>query len=188
MYIVEYKKVDELCDITRGKVYSRDYIKNNTGIYPVYSSQTENNGELGKINAYDFDGEYVTWTTDGAHAGTIFYRNGKFSVTNVCGLLKVKNFNELVPKYLHYILKINTHNYVNEGMGNPKLMSNVMVNIVLPIPSLEIQNKIVQILDKLEIYSKDINTGLPLEVSERKKQYDYYLNKLLTFKTGGGNR
>ena len=73
-------------------------------------------------------------------------------------------------------------------MGNPKLMSNVMANIVLPIPSLEIQNKIVQILDKLEIYSKDINTGLPLEVSERKKQYDYYLNKLLTFKTGGGNR
>ena len=188
LYIVEYKKVDELCDITRGKVYSKDYIKNNTGIYPVYSSQTENNGELGKINTYDFDGEYVTWTTDGAYAGSTFYRNGKFSITNVCGLLKVKNFNELVPKYLHYILKINTHNYVNEGMGNPKLMSNVMANIVLPISSLEIQNKIVQILDKLEIYSKDINTGLPLEVSERKKQYDYYLNKLLTFKTGGGNR
>ena len=188
LYIVEYKKVDELCDITRGKVYSKDYIKNNTGIYPVYSSQTENNGELGKINTYDFDGEYVTWTTDGAYAGSTFYRNGKFSITNICGLLKVKNFNELVPKYLHYILKINTHNYVNGGSGNPKLMSNVMANIILPIPSLEIQNKIVQILDKLEIYSKDINTGLPLEASERKKQYNYYLNKLLTFKTGGGNR
>lgn len=186
LYIVEYKRVGELCDITRGKVYSKDYIKNNIGIYPVYSSQTENNGELGKINTYDFDGEYVTWTTDGAYAGSTFYRNGKFSITNVCGLLKVKNFNELVPKYLHYILKINTHNYVNGGSGNPKLMSNVMANIVLPIPSLEIQNKIVQILDKLELYTKDINTGLPLEVSERKKQYNYYLNKLLTFKTGGG--
>ncbi|EPJ19111.1 type I restriction modification DNA specificity domain protein, partial [Chlamydia psittaci 02DC21] len=65
LYIVEYKRVGELCDITRGKVYSKDYIKNNIGIYPVYSSQTENNGELGKINTYDFDGEYVTWTTDG---------------------------------------------------------------------------------------------------------------------------
>lgn len=63
-----------------------------------------------------------------------------------------------------------------------------MSNIILPIPSLEIQSKIVQILDKLEIYSKDIKTGLPLEVSDRKKQYNYYLNKLLTFKTGGGNR
>ena len=188
LYIVEYKRVDELCDITRGKVYSKDYIKNNIGIYPVYSSQTENGGELGKINTYDFNGEYVTWTTDGAYAGSIFYRNGKFSITNVCGLLKVRNFNELIPKYLYYILKINTHNYVNGGSGNPKLMSNVMSNIILPIPSIEIQSKIVQILDKLEIYSKDIKTGLPLEVSDRKKQYDYYLNKLLTFKTGGGNR
>ena len=63
-----------------------------------------------------------------------------------------------------------------------------MSNIILPIPSLEIQSKIVQILDKLEIYSKDIKTGLPLEINDRKKQYDYYLNKLLTFKMGGGNR
>ena len=87
---VEFKKISDVCDISRGQVISKDFIKENAGEYPVYSSQTENNGELGKINSYMYDGEYLTWTTDGANAGTVFYRNGKFSVTNVCGLLKVK--------------------------------------------------------------------------------------------------
>ena len=88
---VERKSIGEICDICRGRVMSKDYISKNKGEYPVYSSQTENNGELGRIATFDFDGEYLSWTTDGANAGTVFYRNGKFSVTNVCGLLKIKN-------------------------------------------------------------------------------------------------
>ena len=55
----EYKTIQELCEITRGKVISKDFIRYNIGEYPVYSSQTENNGELGKINTYDFNGEYL---------------------------------------------------------------------------------------------------------------------------------
>ena len=100
-------------------------------------------------------------------------------------LLKVKDYSILNAKFLNYILSIKAPHYVNKDSSIPMLGSTVVSNIILPIPSIEIQNKIVQILDKLEIYSKDINTGLPLEVSERKKQYNYYLNKLLTFKTGG---
>ena len=132
---VEYKKIEELCSITRGRVMSKDYIRDNVGDYPVYSSQTENNGELGKITTYDFEGEYVTWTTDGANAGSVFYRNGKFSVTNVCGLLKVTNL-IINTKYLYYILSIEAPKYVNAGMGNPKLMSNVMARIKVPVPPL----------------------------------------------------
>lgn len=90
---VEFKKLGEVCEISRGRVMSKDYLKENSGEFPVFSSQTAKNGEIGKIKTYDFDGEYLTWTTDGANAGTIFYRNGKFSITNVCGLLKVKNKN-----------------------------------------------------------------------------------------------
>ena len=74
-------------EIERGRVISKIEIEENIGEYPVYSSQTTNNGELGKINSYDFDGEYVTWTTDGVHTGTCFYRKGKFNTTNVCGML-----------------------------------------------------------------------------------------------------
>lgn len=102
---VEYVAIEEICDISRGQVMSKDFIRENAGEYPVYSSQTENNGELGKISTYMFDGEYLTWTTDGANAGAVFYRNGKFSVTNVCGLLKVKT-DKIMTKFLYYALSI----------------------------------------------------------------------------------
>ena len=78
---VEWKTVGELCNLSRGKVYSKQYLSQNEGEFPVYSSQTANNGELGKINSFDYDGEFLTWTTDGAYAGTIFHRKGKFSIT-----------------------------------------------------------------------------------------------------------
>jgi len=87
---VDVKSIGEICQINRGRVMSKDYLRNNAGEYPVYSSQTVEDGVFGRINTYDYDGEYLTWTTDGANAGSIFYRNGKFSITNVCGLLKVK--------------------------------------------------------------------------------------------------
>ena len=53
---VQSKKISELCCISRGIVISKEDISNNVGDYPVYSSQTENNGELGKINTYAYDG------------------------------------------------------------------------------------------------------------------------------------
>jgi type I restriction enzyme M protein len=72
------------------------YINDNQGEYPVYSSQTTDNGVMGYINTFDFEGDYVTWTTDGIYAGTCFYRSGKFNCTNVCGTLKSKNDNLLI--------------------------------------------------------------------------------------------
>ena len=58
----------------------------------------------------------------------------------------------------------------------------MLQNFVIPIPHISIQNKIVEILDKLETYTKDIQSGLPLEIDQRKKQYEYYRDKLLNFK------
>ena len=116
-------------------------LQENEGDYPVYSSQTLNNGVFGKINTYDFEGEYVQWTTDGANAGSIFYRNGKFSVTNVCGLLKVKAeyLDKIRTDYLAYALTMESKKYVNYATSNPKLMSNVMEKITVLIPPLEEQ-------------------------------------------------
>ena len=67
---VVYKKISDICDISRGVVISKQDIIDNKGDFPVYSSQTENGGELGKINTFAYNGEYLTWTTDGANAGT----------------------------------------------------------------------------------------------------------------------
>ena len=102
---VEYKRLDEIFTISRGRVISKEYLSQNSGKYPVYSSQTANNGQIGKIATYDYDGEYLTWTTDGANAGTIFYRNEQFSITNVCGLLKANTIN-VVPKFAYYVLSV----------------------------------------------------------------------------------
>jgi len=88
----EEKRVGNIADIGRGRVISlKEIKKSKTNDYPVYSSQTKNDGIIGYIDSYDFQGEYVTWTTDGVHAGTTFYRSGKFNCTNICGTIKLFN-------------------------------------------------------------------------------------------------
>ncbi len=173
---VEYKQIKDIAKINRGIIISKKYIEENKGDYPVYSSQTENNGELGRINNYAYDGEYLTWTTDGANAGSVFYRNEKFNITNVCGLIKITEDN-IITKFVYYILHIYAPKYVNRGMGNCKLMSNVMESISIPIPPIEVQKEIVRILDTFTKYQDLLNRELEL----RKKQYEYYRDKLLTF-------
>ena len=181
---VNFCTVENICEISRGKVISKDFIKENYGEYPVYSSQTENNGVLGWISTFDYDGEYLTWTTDGANAGTVFYRKGRFNITNVCGLLKPKN-SEINIRYLYFALKSVAKKYVVQGMGNPKLMSNVMGKIKIPVPPLDVQNRIADVLDNFERICSDLNIGLPAEIETRQKQYEYYRDKLLTFAETG---
>ena len=73
-------------------------------------------------------------------------------------------------------------NYVSSGMGNPKLMSNVMGRIKIPLLPLAEQERIVKILDKFDKLCNDLTSGLPAEIAARKKQYEYYRDKLLNFK------
>jgi len=173
---VEYKKLGEVSELFRGKVYSKGYIRENHGIYPIYSSQTANNGELGRISSYDYDGEYLTWTTDGAYAGTIFHRKGKFSITNVCGLIKITT-KSIDIRFLYFWLSIKAKDYVYRGMGNPKLMSNQMAKIEIPLPPIEVQEEIVRILDNFTKCTAELQA----ELQAREEQYEYYRNKLLSF-------
>ena len=137
-------RIKDLFNITRGQVIPKNSLRDLSDKeykYPVYSSQTSNYGILGYDKTYDFDGQYLTWTTDGANAGKVFYRNGKFRCTNVCGLLyssqNVAYINLLTADLLNY----ETPKYVSY-VGNPKLMNNVMSNIKIKLPSLKIQSKI----------------------------------------------
>ena len=172
---VEFKTLGEVATLSRGKVYSKEYLRDNAGEYPVYSSQTANNGELGRISTYDYDGKYLTWTTDGAYAGTVFRREGRFSITNVCGL--ISNVDKALSiDFLYYWLNKVAKGYVYQGMGNPKLMSNVMETIEIPLPPLEIQKKIVECLDKFSALAAELQAELQL----RRKQYEYYRTQLLT--------
>lgn len=144
-------KIKDVCDLGRGRVISSIEIGKNPGIYPVYSSQSQNNGEMGRINTYDFEGDYVTWTTDGAYAGTVFFRNGKFNCTNVCGTLKAKDENEINHQFLAYKLSTIAKKYVSY-IGNPKLMNNTMGAILFEIPSdIDEQRCIAHILNTIDI-------------------------------------
>lgn len=174
---IEWKTLAEIAELKRGVVLSKKTLQENIGEFPVYSSQTVNNGEIGKVNFFNFDGEYLTWTTDGAHAGTVFYRKGQFSITNVCGLIKIKEKQKINYKYLYYWISGQTKKHVLYGMGNPKLMSHQISKIKVPIPSLEEQEKIVKILDTLTKQKDTLKDTL----KDTRKQYEYYLNELMTF-------
>ena len=141
--------IDEICNIGRGRVISIEEIKSNPGDYPVFSSQTRNKGKMGAIGTYDFDGDYVTWTTDGENAGTVFYRTGKFNCTNVCGTLKAKKLDEVDLQFLSYHLGRIAKKYVSY-IGNPKLMNGVMANIGLALPEIWAQQKIAKILTTID--------------------------------------
>ena len=168
--------------MSRGKVISKKYLTEHEGPYPVFSSQTENNGVFGCIDSYMFDGEYLTWTTDGANAGSVFHRDGKFNITNVCGLINNRSEDRILTRFLYHWLSVVSKKYVSAGMGNPKLMSGVMGSIEVPLPPLSEQQRIVDILDKFDALVNDISEGLPAEIEARRKQYEYYRDKLLTFK------
>ena len=123
-------KVDDLSALGRGRVISEEEISNHPGPYPVYSSQTRNNGEMGRLDSFDFEGEWITWTTDGANAGTVFYRNGQFNCTNVCGTIRPKDDKELDLPFFAYHLGRIAKNYVSY-IGNPVWIKQARVRDVI---------------------------------------------------------
>ena len=92
--------------------------------------------------------------------------------------------NQVTIKYLYYYLKNNVNHFRKIGtqMGSmPQISLPVTEKFEIYLPSLEEQKKIVNILDKFEKLISDISIGLPAEIELRKKQYEYYRNKLLSF-------
>lgn len=138
-------KVSYLFEIGRGRVISAQELTDD-GLYPVYSSQTKNNGCMGMINTYDFDDDLITWTTDGANAGTIFIRSGKFNCTNVCGTLKPME--DVNLKYYFYYLQFLTQFYKRPDTNGAKIMNNEMGSIYTLIPPISEQTKIADFLDQ----------------------------------------
>lgn len=141
--------VRDVFALGRGRVISKDEIAQAPGPYPVFSSQTTKGGEMGTIASYDFDGEYVTWTTDGANAGTVFYRNGRFNCTNVCGVLKALGDRNVDLRYAAFALGQTAKRHVTR-VGNDKLMNNVFAEIPLLLPPLWEQKKIAAILTAVD--------------------------------------
>lgn len=153
-------RVKDIFDVTRGQVLAVSktvVVADKEYKFPVFSSQTKQNGLMGFYKEYLFE-DAITWTTDGANAGEVNFRKGKFYCTNVCGVLKSEKgyANYCIAEILNRV----TRKYVSY-VGNPKLMNNVMSEIPITIPrDIKEQTKIANFLSsidqKIEVVAQQI--------------------------------
>lgn len=145
----EEKDIGEIFKVTRGNVLAMPLVSGtptDTHKFPVYSSQTKNNGLSGYYNEYLFE-NCITWTTDGANAGDVNFRSGKFYCTNVCGVLV--NSDGYANACVAAMINAVSRKYVSY-VGNPKLMNGVMAKITIEFPCVAEQTKISQFLTALD--------------------------------------
>jgi len=143
------EEVGNVFEVTRGYVLSMNLVseeQSESNPFPVYSSQTKNNGLAGYYKDFLYE-DAITWTTDGANAGDVNFRKGKFYCTNVCGVLINKNgFSNLCIASLINSVSRKHVSYI----GNPKLMNGVMSKIKIPFPKIKEQQKIASCLSSLD--------------------------------------
>ena len=174
MYIFGYIEL-ELGEILKIKNGS-DYKKFNIGNIPVYGS----GGIINYIDTYIYDKESVLIPRKGS-IGNLFYVDKPFWTVDTI-FYTVIDKDVVIPKYLYYYLSKMNLEKLNTAGGVPSLTQTVLNKILISLPSLEEQERIVDILDRFDKLCNDISEGLPAEIEARQKQYEYYREKLLTFK------
>ena len=96
---------------------------------------------------------------------------------------------EVLPNYIYHIFGSNAfNNFVEEnqsGASYPAISNSLVEQYKLPVPSKNIQSRIVQVLDNFDMVCNDLKIGLPKEIELRQKQYEYFRDKLLTFTAEG---
>ncbi|WP_434671103.1 restriction endonuclease subunit S [Helicobacter pylori] len=177
---VEFRKLGEVCEILDNRRIPIAKNKRNPGIYPYYGA----NGIQDYIDNYIFDGDFVLVGEDGSvinkdNTPVVNWASGKIWVNNHAHVLQTKN--ELKLKFLYFYLQTIDVSYCVAGTP-PKINQENLKKITIPIPPLEIQQEIVKILDQFSALTTDLLAGIPAEIEARKKQYEYYREKLLSFK------
>lgn len=182
---VAFRSLGELEDagvvaLGRGSVISKIDMSDCLGEYPVYSSSAAGNGEFGRYGKFMFEDERISWSIDGG--GRFFFRDvHRYSVTNVCGWLKVKEKDILSTRFLFHTLSAAwaTKFFDYTKKAHPSVIRE---EYSVPFPPIEVQREIVRILDTFT----QLTTELTAELTARKKQYKYYREQLLSFENMGG--
>lgn len=150
------------------------------GAFPYYGAS----GVVDHVSEYIFDGDYLLVSEDGANllarsTPIAFSISGKTWVNNHAHVLEFKTYAQrrFVEIYLN---SIDLAPFVTGG-AQPKLNQANLNKIPIPVPSLAKQQQIVDILDKFDALVNDLSIGLPAELAARRKQYEHYRDKLLTF-------
>ena len=151
------------------------------GEYPYYGAS----GIVDYVNGYIFDGDYLLVSEDGnnlvARSTPIaFSISGKNWVNNHAHVLKFNCY--ATRRYVEFYLNsIDLSQFISGG-AQPKLNQKNLNTIPIPLPAIKEQEHIVGILDRFDALCNDISSGLPAEIEARTKQYEYYRDKLLSFR------
>lgn len=178
-YAIEYLPLSELFDTIKGKSkYTKKYGNLHSGPYPVYSASSQ--GTLTHLDTYDYDGRYMTWSTNG-FAGTILILDGKFSINGDRGILVPKNGRQdLDFDYMKFTLEPIFRELAKGRKGDngedefTKLYPSMLSNIMVPIPvdgkgniSLLLQKEIAQKFISVQNSQKEIIEKLDALISKK---------------------
>lgn len=178
---VLWKKLGEVCDNLDRKRKPITASNRIAGAIPYYGAS----GIVDYVKDYIFDGDYLLVSEDGANLLTRTYPiafsiHGKTWVNNHAHILQFEE--RATRKYVEYYLNsIDLSLWISAG-AQPKLTQDNLNKIPIPVPSLSEQQRIVDILDRFDTLVNDLSQGLPAEIEARQQQYEYYRDKLLTFK------
>ena len=178
----QWRMLFEIADISTGNSNTNEAVED--GKYPFFVRSQE---PLRKNN-YEYDETAIITAGDGVGVGKVYhYIEGKYALHQRAYRIHI-NTPEVVPKYYFHYMKAKFLPYIQKTMfqGSVASIRRPMLNAFpVPIPSLDVQNRIVNVLDNFEKICSDLNIGLPAEIEARQKQYEYYRDKLLTFAETG---
>ena len=171
---VEWKELGEVCSVKKGKQLNKNLLTED-GLYPAY-----NGGQTysGRTNDYNVEANTIIVSQGGASAGFVNFVDTKFWANAHCYYI-LPDETRVNNRFVYHFVKMNQKYLMDfqHGAGIPALKADKLSKLLLPIPPLEIQEKIVQTLDKFTDYV----TELTSELTSRKKQYSFYRDKLLSF-------
>jgi len=127
-------------------------------------------------------GETIVVARSGAYAGAVSYWNEPLFLTDAFSIHP--DASVVRPKFLFYWLRAQQDRLheMKKGGGVPHVRVKELQRELVPIPPLDEQKRIAHILDKFDALVNDLSIGLPAELAARRKQYEYYRDRLLTFK------
>ena len=180
---VSVKTIGDICDVVVGGEPPTDCIKgdvrDSTHIYPVWGNGKEVYGYSG---TYKIDRDAVVISSIGANTGAVYYKEAFFTPIIRLKVILPKD-NRINARFLFHALSGTT--IKSKSSSVPNMNANEIKAIKIPVPPLDVQNRIVNVLDNFEKICSDLNIGLPAEIEARQKQYEYYRDKLLTFAETG---
>ena len=174
----EWRTLQMLAEIGTGSSNTNEAVEDGQYTFFVRSQEPL------KKNNYEYDETAIITAGDGVGVGKVFhYYEGKYALHQRAYRIHIVS-SDVMPKFFFYYMKATFYDYISKAGFHSSVSSirRPMLNeYPVPVPSLEEQTRIVSILDRFDKLCNDISEGLPAEIEARRKQYEYYRDKLLSF-------